>query len=121
MIYLTLEEVVLLCRRLGDLPIRDLGLLDSAVHRPMSGFAGHEVYPTLELKAAALLHSLAKNHALVDGNKRLSWMSCLVFLSRNGYVPGLTHQEAIDLVLAVTQDLDDVPEIAERLKVTPRG
>ena len=98
-----------------------MGLLDSAVHRPMSGFAGHEVYPTIELKAAALLHSLAKNHALFDGNKRLSWITCLVFLARNGYAPDLTHQEAVNLVLAVTQDLDDVPEIAERLKVVRRN
>ncbi len=61
--YLSMEEVLTLVTLLGDLKVRDVGLLSSAVHRPRSGFAGHQAYPTVELKAAALLHSIVNNHA----------------------------------------------------------
>jgi death on curing protein len=117
--YLTLEEILVLVRLLGDPRVRDLGLLDSAVHRPQAGFAGQAAYPAIEEKAAALLHSIAKNHALVDGNKRLAWMACDVFLSLNGLQPGLSHAEAFDLVMQVASTQMDVPDIAAGLKVQP--
>jgi death-on-curing protein len=117
--YLTLEEVLVLVRILGDPRIRDLGLLDSAVHRPRAAFAGQAAYPTIEEKAAALLHSVAKNHALVDGNKRLAWMACDVFLSLNGLRPGLTRAEAFDLVVKVAGTDTDVADIAAGLRVVP--
>jgi death-on-curing protein len=64
--------------------IRALGLLDSAAARPRTSAFAEDAYPTIELKAAALLHSLARNHPLVDGNKRLSWLAVVVFLDLNG-------------------------------------
>jgi death-on-curing protein len=119
-VYISLEEAWLLCRKLGDLKIRDLGLLDSALHRPQASFGGTDAYPGIPQKAAALLHSLAKNHALLDGNKRLAWMCYLVFLASNGCRPAITHQEAIDLVLGVASGrLEDIAEIAILLNVVP--
>lgn len=115
--HLTLEDVLLLCRKLGGLKIRDLGLLDSAVHRPHSGFGGHEAYPTIPLKAAALLHSIAKNHALFDGNKRLAWTACQAFLVSNGHRSGLRHEEAASFMLTVAGGEMDVEDIAAGLKV----
>jgi death on curing protein len=117
--YLTLEEINVLCDLLGGLKIRDLGLLDSALHRPQSGFGGFEAYATIELKAAALLHSTAKNHALFDGNKRLAWMACDVFLARHGLTSGLSQEEAIAFMLAVAGSDDGmvVEDVAEGLRI----
>ena len=77
--YLDLDDILGLIRLLDVGPVRDLGLIDSAVARPRSSAFGEDAYPTIELKAAALLHSLAANHGLVDGNKRLAWLSTTVF------------------------------------------
>jgi len=70
---------------LGHQPaVRDFGLLDAAVARPQSTVFGLDAYPDIFLKAAALLHSIARNHAFVDGNKRTAWASAWVFLGVNG-------------------------------------
>ena len=92
--YLTTEDVVEIHAGLtlmfkDDDPIeppgvRDENLLGSAISRPATGFAGQEKYRTIEQKAGALLHSLAKNHAFHNGNKRTAFMSMLVFMERNG-------------------------------------
>ncbi len=87
--YLSLESVLALVRELGAGPVRDVGLLDSAVARPQASVFGEDAYPLLETKAAALLHSGAGNYALVNGNKRLAWLSTVVFLDLNGYEPDL--------------------------------
>ena len=102
---------------LGAGPVRDVGLLDSAASRPRSSAFGEDAYPTVALKAAALLHSLARNHALVDGNKRLAWLATTVFLDLNSHRPELSDDTAFDLVMAVAQGAADVEEIAERLQV----
>src|SRR5271168_1267213 len=99
--YLTLEDLLDLVNALSAGPVRDLGLLDSACHRPQAGFFGQEAYPTLAGKAAALMHSLACNHALVDGNKRLALLATVVFLRVNGHRLDLTDDEAFDVTLAV--------------------
>jgi death on curing protein len=99
--YLTLEDLLDLVNALGAGPVRDLGLLDSAYHRPQAGFFGREAYPTLAGKAAALMHSLACTHALADGNKRLALLATVVFLRINGYRLDLTDDEAFDLTLCV--------------------
>lgn len=101
--YLTLEQALLLCRRL-DVQVRDIGLLDSALHRPRSSFAGVEPYEGVPAKAAALMHSLLRNHALVDGNKRLAWLATVVFLDLNGFESALTQDEATLLVLTTAAD-----------------
>jgi death-on-curing protein len=64
--------------------VRDLGLLESAVERVRQSFGGKDLYPTLELKAAALLAGLLKNHPFIDGNKRAAVVACGVFLEVNG-------------------------------------
>jgi len=84
--YLTAEDVVNIARiGLGSEPqLRDAGLLDSACHRPASSAFGDDAYPTLILKASALLHSLTVNHPFIDGNKRTAWLAAVVFLRDNG-------------------------------------
>lgn len=118
MIYLTLNELLHVAERaLGpDVSVRDYGLLDSALARPQATAFGADAYVSLEQKAAALLHSLARNHALVDGNKRLALAGTIAFLGLNGRRLTLTNDEAYDLVIDVASgELDDVPGVAELL------
>jgi death on curing protein len=117
--YLTLEDVLGLVNALGAGPVRDLGLLDSACHRPQAGFFGQEAYPTLAGKAAALMHSLACNHALVDGNKRLALLATVVFLRVNGHRLDLTDDEAYDLTMSVAAGQLDADGIEKRLRLAP--
>ena len=118
-VHLDLDDILDLVRRLGVGPIRDLGLIDSAVARPRSSAFGEDAYPTVALKAAALLHSLAANHGLVDGNKRLAWLSTTVFCDINGLECELGDSEAFDLVWEVAAGLNDLDAIAARLKLRP--
>ena len=115
--YLDLEDLLALVRDLGAGPVRDIGLLSSAAARPRSSALGEDAYPTIALKAAALLHSVARNHALVDGNKRLAWLSAVVFLDLNLHAPELTDDAAFDLVMDVAAGAAEVEQIAERLEV----
>jgi len=115
--YLSLEDLLDLVSALGAGPVRDLGLLDSACHRPQASLFGQEAYPTLAGKAAALMHSLACNPALVDGNKRLSLLATVVFLRINGYVLDLTDDEAFDLVMSVAAGQLDAEGICKRLRL----
>jgi death-on-curing protein len=114
--YLTLEDLLTLTRDLGAGPVRDIGLLDAAAARPRSSVFGEDAYPDLHTKAAALLHSIVRNHALVDGNKRLGWLTCVVFLDVNGVDVDLSDDDAFDLVMAVAEGRYDPPEIVERLR-----
>jgi death-on-curing protein len=111
--YLDLEDLLGLVRAMG------VGLLDSAAARPRSSPFGADTYSTLGLKAAALLHSLVCNHALVDGNKRLAWLATVVFLDLNQHAPDLDDQAAFDLVMDAAQRAVGVEEIAARLRVAP--
>jgi death-on-curing protein len=100
----------------GELAIRDHGLLASAAARPQASAFGVDAYPELHLKAAALLQSLARNHPLVDGNERLAWLATYVFLDINGQAPSATQDEVFELVMAVAAGtLDDLEKIAGRL------
>lgn len=119
MIYLDLDSLLhIATRTLGQEPaVRDIGLLDSALARPRVSAFGEEAYPDLHRKAAALLHSLARNHALVDGNKRLALAATLAFLGINGERLTLDNDAAYDLVIAVaTGKLDAVEDIAAVLR-----
>ena len=118
MIYLTDEEVLAIAGRVvGDVLIRDYGLIASAVARPQASAFGEDAYPDLETKAAAFLQSIVRNHALVDGNKRLSLAATIAFLGVNGRRLTLTNDEAYDFVIAVaTGELSDVGQIAEVLR-----
>jgi len=121
-IYLTLPELLHVAERtLGGRPqVRDIGLLESALARPQATAFGSDAYPDLDAKAAALLHSLARNHALVDGNKRLALAGVIAFHGVNGRRLTLTNDEAYDLVMAVADGtLDEVEQIAPRLATQP--
>ena len=113
--YLELDDAMEMVRALGIGPVRDVGLLDSAINRPRSSAFGEDAYPTLPLKAAALLHSLTKKHALIDGNKRLAWLCTVVVCDLNGLEPQLTDDEAFQLVWDVASSHMEVAAIAERL------
>lgn len=100
----------------GPIEVRDLGLLDAAVNRPRTSVFGRDAYPDLYTKAGALLHSLARSHPLLDGNKRLAWLATYVFCAKNGIELDPDDDEAYDLVLAVaTGSLNDVDAIARVL------
>jgi death-on-curing protein len=115
--FLGLEDLLALVR-VGEIgPVADLGLLDSAAARPRSSAFGVDAYESLDLKAAALLHSIARNHTLVDGNKRLAWLATVVFLDLNGFEPEVSDDEAFDLVMDVAQGKVELAEIASRLRV----
>jgi death on curing protein len=117
MIYLDLRDLLHIAERvLDEVLVRDAGLLEASVARPQATAFGSEAYPDLRTKAAALLHSIANNHALVDGNKRLALAATIAFLGVNGQRLTLSNQQAYELVMAVAAgDLDDVREIALRL------
>jgi death on curing protein len=117
--YLSLEDLLDLVNALGAGPVRDLGLLDSACHRPRAGLFGQEAYPRLSAKAAALMHSLAGNHALVDGNKRLALFATVVFLRINGNQLDLTDDEAFNLTVSVAAGQLDAEGIEKRLRLVP--
>lgn len=117
--FLDLDDVVdLAIALLGDpAPIRDIGLLGSAVARPQTTAFGEDAYPDIWTKAAALLHSIVKNHALVDGNKRLGWLATAVFLEINGIeISRADNDDVYDFVIDVTAGQPTVDTIAERLR-----
>ncbi|MGW7282943.1 type II toxin-antitoxin system death-on-curing family toxin [Streptomyces sp. NPDC054844] len=118
--YLQLDEVLTIARAVNgtELSVRDLGLLVSAVERPRTNVFGAELYPSLHEKAAALLHSVARNRALIDGNKRTAWLAMRVFLRFNGVSASAVAPPASvagPFVEEVAQDNVDVPVIAKRL------
>lgn len=117
--YLTLDDVLAAAEaHLGHpAEVGDYGLLESAVARPQATVYGQDAYSTIHEKAAALLQSLATNHALVDGNKRTAFVATALFYALNGHhVSGRPEDELFDLVLAVaTRELDTVQTIAVRL------
>jgi len=113
--YLALEDVLALARRLGQARLRDVGLVASAIVRPQTSVLGEDAYPDLHTKAAAILHSLARNHAFVDGNKRVAWLSAGAFYWINGLLLDAPDDPAYDLVIAVATGDLDVPAIAATL------
>jgi death-on-curing protein len=117
--YLDLEDLLEVARRAvgEDVAVRDYGLLGSALARPRATVFGQDAYPDLHVKAAALLHSLLSNRALVDGNKRLAWTACLTFLAINGEQISASEDARFDFVIRVAAGADDdLDEIAEQLR-----
>ncbi len=109
---LELEDLVVLMRRLGAGPVRDVGLLEAACARSRASVFGADAYPTLAGKAAALLHSIVANDALVDGNERLGWLATAVFLDVNGWDVMLNDESAFRLVMDVAEGTLDVEAMA---------
>lgn len=115
--FLTVEDLLHLADRiLGVYQVRDAGLLESAVQRPQIEIYGRNPYPTLHEKAGALMHSLARNHSLLDGNKRLAWSALRLFLHLNDVHIEYRVEEAETFVLEVTVGNFDVIEIAHWIR-----
>ncbi len=113
--YLTLDDVLALTARAG-FTIADYGLVESALARPQASVFGEDAYPTIHQKAAALLQSMATNHALAEGNKRTAWAATRLFYGFNGHHITATQDERFELIIAVaTRELDTVTMIAARL------
>lgn len=117
MIYLDIEDLLHVAERTlgGPAKVRDLGLLGSALARPQTVAFGVVAYLTLAEQAAALMHSLCLNHALVDGNKRLALAGVIAFVGINGYELRMTNDEAYELTMRIASGELDVPEIAAAL------
>ena len=109
--YLDLDDLLLTVDALHS-PVRDLGMLASAAARPHTTVYGVDAYPDLPTKTAALMHSLARNHPLVDGNKRLAWIAGRLFLRLNGTVLNPTQDEAFNTVMALAAGQIEVAELA---------
>lgn len=117
--YLDLDDLAAIARKaIGPgVQVRDHGLLASALARPEATVFGTEPYPDLFTKAAALMHSLIKNHAYVDCNKRVGLVAGLLFLAMNGAYITADDDALFDLTMAIAQgDLDDVDKIADLLR-----
>jgi len=117
--FLNLDDVLDLCRKLlGDPPpVRDIGLLGSAVARPQTTLGEEDAYPTITEKAAALLQSLVINHALIDGNKRLGWLATAVFLEINDFSVALLPNDVVyELVMHIASTNPPLSDIVQRLR-----
>lgn len=113
--YLTVEEIMILNVALikqtspnEQVGVKEIGLLESAVARPQATFDGADLYPTLFLKAAALMESLAQNHSFHNANKRTAFSAAVVFLKLNRYNLTLSHDDAVQYALNVTNGVMDV-------------
>jgi death-on-curing protein len=115
--HLTVEDLLSIAEEvLGVAATRDVGLLDSAAHRPQASVFGRDAYPSIHEKAAALLDAVVRHHALVDGNKRLGWAATVVFYDLNGLdLDPPSVAEAVELVLAVAAGHLELGKLAEYL------
>ncbi len=119
--YLTVQDVLLLHSLAidkygGSHGLRDFGLLESAVMRPQATYGGEDLYPTVFLKGAALVHSLLLNHQFVDGNKRTAMFSVMTFMELNGYVFKAEQKEIVETALWIENQKPEIEEIADWLK-----
>lgn len=120
MIRLTKEQIILLHSQLiqktgGSDGIRDEKLLESAIETPFQSFGGEELYSSIQAKAARLCYGLVKNHAMVDGNKRIGAHAMLVFLEINGYELSYTQKELLDIILEVASGEKNYEDILQWL------
>ena len=113
--YLELVDVLRVAAAVNGAVPRDVGLVQSAVSRPMTTVFGADAYPDLDTKVAALLHSLARNHPFIDGNKRVAWLAAGAFYYANGLLLDAPDDPAFDLVIDVATGNLDVPTIASAL------
>lgn len=113
--YLHLRDLLTIIDEYGLQAVRDVGLLDSASHRPQTTVFGDDAYLTLDEKAAVLLESIVRNDPLVDGNKRLGWLVAYVFYGCNGVELTPPLDDAYDLVIGVAAGDVDYHRAAELL------
>ena len=115
--YLELADILKLGQEIiSDFRIRDLGLLESAVARPRTSVFGEDAYPTFADKVAALMHSIARNHALIDGNKRLAWSAARLFCLMNDLDIKIKQERAYELVVALASGQIELAELSASLK-----
>jgi len=114
-LYPLLEVVVVALSGLG-FHVRDLGLLDSALVRAQTRLYGQDAYPTLSLKAAAIVHSVINNHPMVGGNKRSAWVILNFFLVKNNRALSATQDEAYSFIMSITEKRIELEEIAAWLE-----
>ena len=103
---LSKEQILMLHSQLieqtgGSKGVRDYNLLESALETPFQSFAGSELYPTIQAKAARLGYGLIKNHCMIDGNKRIGAHAMLVFLALNGIELSYTQKELYETILDI--------------------
>ena len=116
--YLTVEDLLEIAAGVLDqVAVRDVGLLAATAGRPRVTVFGADAYPTFEDKAASLLHSLVRNHAFVDGNKRVAWAATRIFCMLNGSDLTYTVDEAEEMMVAAAAGTLDVPDIASWLRL----
>ncbi|MCU0482241.1 MAG: type II toxin-antitoxin system death-on-curing family toxin [Anaerolineae bacterium] len=120
--YLNVVELIIINEELigGKSQLRDVDLLESAVLRPMTSAFGEDAYVTIHDKAAALFHSLSRNHAFVDGNKRTSVLATILFLELNGYTVTWDAEQALEFVLQIAQGATDWEVISEWLQANSK-
>lgn len=117
-VYLDAGDLLVLAAAVtgGDLVVRDLGLLDSAAHRPRATVLGVEAYPTLWSKAAAVMDSVVRTRPLVQGNWRLGWVAAVTLCDLNGWWIDADEDDALTVVREVGRGQVDIPEVAARLE-----
>jgi len=120
--YLTSQDILLLHNFAidnygGSHGLRDFGLLESAVGRPQATYAGEELYPTVFLKGAALVHSLLLNHQFVDGNKRTAMFSVMAFIELNGHTFTAGQKEVVECALWIENQKPEIEEISDWLRM----
>ncbi|MBM7770130.1 death-on-curing protein [Actinokineospora baliensis] len=116
--YLDASDLLVLAAAVtgGDLVVRDLGLLDSAAHRPRATVLGVEAYDTLWLKAAALLDSVVRTRPLAEGNWRLGWVAAVTMCDLNGWWIDAETDAALEVVREVGRGAVEVPKMAAHLR-----
>jgi death-on-curing protein len=115
--YLELADILQLGREIiADFRVRDLGLLESAIARPKTTVFGDDAYPSFYQKVATLLHSIARNHALIDGNKRLAWSAARLFCLMNDQDIKMKPDKAYEMVVGVAAGEIDLPKLTAMLK-----
>ena len=110
-LYLDLPQALEVARRLGFY-VKDAGLLESALARPRTSVFGEDAYVGIPLKAAAMMHSVIKNHPMIDGNKRTAWALFVVFIWHNGFKHTFNEDDGFDLVLGIAEDRYGLAEVA---------
>lgn len=115
--YLELADILKLGREIiADFRVREIGLLESAVARPKTSVFGEDAYLTFAEKTATLLHSIARNHALIDGNKRLAWSAARLFCLMNDLDINMKQDKAYEMVVGVAAGQIEMDELVKILK-----
>ena len=115
--YLELADILKLGREIiADFRVREIGLLESAAARPKTSVFGEDAYLTFAEKTAAILHSIARNHALIDGNKRLAWSAARLFCLMNDLDINMKQDKAYEMVVGVAAGQIEMDELVKILK-----